>query len=408
MPARTLLADALLVDPEAPAPTRGSLLLDDGRILARLPADAAGPDDAPRVPLDGALLSPGLIDVHHHGELVLRDPEAAMAALRTASASLVRHGVTAFLPTTLAWPGAELVARVERIAAAVAGSGTDGAAWPGAVPLGIHLEGPWIREEAAGAQPRAGIRPYDAAEASALFDRAAGAVLMVTLAPEVAGADALMRELGRRGIAVAIGHTLAAPDQIDMAVAEGARHATHVFNAMGPLHQRGPGVAASILGEDRISCDVIADGAHVHPDWLRVAARAKRERLLLITDRIDLPAAADSQRSPDGIRWGEGGRIHSDGVAWRLADGRLAGSHLALHDAVRNCVRWKVMTRFDALRACTLAPARVLGIEGERGTLRVGARADLVLWSDAGEPLAIWVGGKRVDSARARPSRCLQ
>lgn len=117
---------------------------------------------------------------------------------------------------------------------------------------------------------------------------------------------------------------------------------------------------------------------------------------MLISDRVDRP------QEPEAGAWPGGPGIESDGVAWRLADGRLAGSHLALHDAVSNCVSWRVIaTRHDALRAATLAPARVLGIEAERGTLRPGARADLVLWGQDGAPLVTWVAGRVVHQARA-------
>jgi N-acetylglucosamine-6-phosphate deacetylase len=395
VPERLLLADATLLDPEAAAPARGSLLVEDGRIAARLPARAAGTDAVRRIALAGAALGPGLLDLHHHGELVLRPAHDAATATRAASASMVRHGVTGFLPTTVAWPAPELAERVGALAAAL-GDGS----WPGAEPLGLHLEGPWIRSEAAGAQPEAGIRPCDPAELRALLDRAGGLVRMITFAPEVEGGAGLLAELGRRGIVGALGHTLATAAQIAAAAERGARHVTHLFNAMGPLHQRAPGVAASVLAEERLSCDVIADGAHVHPDWLRVAARVKGEQLLLITDRIERPETGGAEGA-----WPGGSALQSDGTAWRLPDGRLAASHLALHDAVRNCVAWRVMmTRHDALRAATLAPARRLGIEAERGTLRPGARADLVLWSEEGEALATWVGGRLVHRDPAAPS----
>jgi N-acetylglucosamine-6-phosphate deacetylase len=135
----------------------------------------------------------------------------------------------------------------------------------------------------------------------------------------------------------------------------------------------------------------------VHPDWLRTAARAKRERLLLITDRVALPGGARA-----GAAFGAS--IESDGSAWRLPDGRLAASHLHLDEAVRNCERWRVMTRPEAIAACTLRPARVLGLERERGSLRPGARADLVLWSEAGEVLATWVEGRLVHRAAGAPA----
>jgi len=382
MAQRTLLRAALLEDPAAATGAPGALLIEGERIAARWPPEAAPPPGAAVVEVDGSL-APGLIDVHYHGDLVLREPHDALGALRGASASLARHGVTAFLPTTVAWPAAELAGRLAHLVEALAAGD-----WPGAVPLGLHLEGPWIRAEAAGAQPPAGIRAYDAAEGRALFDRAGGAIRMVTLAPELPGARALQEELARRSIAIALGHTLADEPSIDAAVAGGARHVTHLFNAMGALHQRGPGVAGRVLGDDRLSCDVIADGAHVHCDWLRVAARAKGDRLILISDRIEAPDSA-------GMGFGSGS-MHSDGVAWRLADGRLAGSHLWLDDAVRNVVAWRVMDRRDAIRACTLRPARLLGLEAERGTLQPGARADFAVFDRAGHLRATWVGGRPV------------
>jgi len=383
MAQRTLLRATRLEDPAAATGAPGALLVEGERIAARWPTEAAPPSDAAVVDVDGSL-APGLIDVHYHGDLVLRAPDDALGALRAASASLARHGVTAFLPTTVAWPAAELAGRLAHLVEAL-GAGD----WPGAVPVGLHLEGPWIRAEAAGAQPPAGIRPYDPAEGKAIFERAGGAVRMVTLAPELPGARALQEELVRRSIAIALGHTLADAASLAAAVAGGARHVTHLFNAMGPLHQRGPGVAGHVLGDDRLSCDVIADGAHVHCDWLRVAARAKGDRLILISDRIEAPGSAS------GTGFGSGS-MRSDGVAWRLADGRLAGSLLWLDDAVRNVAAWRVMDRHDAIRACTVRPARLLGIEAERGTLRPGARADFAIFDRAGQLRATWIGGRPI------------
>lgn len=383
MSERILLRAPVLEDPCAPDRGPAALLIERGRIAAHLPHGAAAPPDARVVEVEGSV-APGLIDLHYHGDLVLGEPRDALAALHRASASLARHGVTAFLPTTVAWPAAELRERVALLGEALAAG-----SWPGAVPLGLHLEGPWIRAEAAGAQPAAGIRPYDPSEGRELFDRGDGSIRMVTLAPELPGSRALETELAQRSIAIALGHTLADAASIDAAISCGARHATHLFNAMGPLHQRGPGVAGLVLGDDRLSCDLIADGAHVHPDWLRVAARAKGERLLLISDRLEA--------SPGGDPGFGSGSMRSDGVAWRLADGRLAASHLWLDDALRNVVAWRVMNRHDALAACTVRPAKLLGIEAERGTLSVGSRADLTLFDRAGARVATWIAGRPVD-----------
>jgi N-acetylglucosamine-6-phosphate deacetylase len=393
---RIWLHDTVLADPEIPAEVAGSLLIEDGRIAARLGPGEPAPADAQLLSLGGARLAPGFVDVHFHGELAACAIDDAPAALRRASASLARHGVTAFLATTVAWPAAELRSRIERLSNALAET-----QWPGAVPIGIHLEGPWIRPEAAGAQPPDGIRPYDAAEGAAIFDRAGALLRLVTLAPELPGARRLETDLARRGVAIAVGHTLATAHELADSVANGAGHVTHLFNAMGSTRHReaardpqANGFAALVLSEDRIGCDVIADGAHVHPDWLRLVARAKRDGLVLISDRIDLPEAPSATPA-----WLGADRLASDGVAWRLPDGRLAGSLLTLDAAIRNVERWRMMPTLEAIAACTLRPARLIGAERERGTLRVGARADLVALSAHGEVVATWVGGREVHRA---------
>ena len=395
---RTWLHGAVLADPEAPAEVAGSLLIEDGRIAARLGPDHPAPAGAVAIPLGGARLAPGFVDVHFHGELAACEVDDAAGALRRASASLARHGVTAFLATTVAWPAPELRSRIERLALALAEG-----AWPGAVPIGLHLEGPWIRPEAAGAQPPDGIRPYDPREGAAIFDRVGSFLRLVTLAPELPGARRLEADLARRGVAIAVGHTLASGEDLHASVANGACHATHLFNAMGSTrhrdaasHPHADGFAGLVLADDRLGCDVIADGAHVHRDWLRLAARTKRERLALISDRLDLPETAAAAPA-----WLGAERLRSDGVAWRLPDGRLAGSLLTLDAAIRNVERWRVMSAPEAIAACTLRPARLIGAERERGTLRVGARADLVAVSAAGEVIATWVGGREVFRAGA-------
>jgi N-acetylglucosamine-6-phosphate deacetylase len=396
---RIWLHDAFLADPEAPAEVAGSLLIEDGRIAARIGPGDPAPADADAISLAGARLAPGFVDVHFHGELAACPVDDAASVLRRASALLARHGVTAFLATTVAWPASELRLRIERLAAALAET-----SWPGAVPIGIHLEGPWIRPEAAGAQPPDGIRPYDPAEGAAIFDRAGSAMRLVTLAPELPGARRLEADLARRGVAIAVGHTLANDADLRASVANGACHATHLFNAMGSQRHRAAtsdphadGFAGLVLEEERIGCDVIADGAHVHPDWLCLAVRAKRDRLMLISDRIDIPETASSTPA-----WLGAERLTSDGVAWRLPDGRLAGSLLTLDAAIRNVDSWRVMSSHEAIAACTLRPARLIGAERERGTLRVGARADLVALSEAGEVAATWVGGREVFRAKPR------
>jgi N-acetylglucosamine-6-phosphate deacetylase len=379
-----LLSNCVLLDPELDDAQPGRLLLEDGRIAARLAAGEPDPERARPVDMGGMAVAPGLLDLHFHGATVFSPPDDALAELRHDAVVSARHGTTAFLATTVCGPPAELAHRVTSLVRAVASPPGDGA-----IPLGIHLEGPWIAPGAVGAQPPEGIRQFDPDEGAALFARGEGLIRMVTLAPERDGADRLLDELARRGIVAAIGHSLAAAEDVEAAVGRGARHVTHLFNAMGPVHHRAPGVAGAALADDRLSCDLICDGVHVDPRLVRVASRAKGAGLVLITDRID-PAAADGGRA-------FGGRpiLEKDG-ALRLADGRLAGSCLTLERALANARAFAAMTRTEALAACTLRPARLLGIEAERGTLRVGARADLVVLDAEDRVVETWIGGRRV------------
>jgi len=396
-----LAISGALLDPEdepGAVPEAGTLLVEDGRIVERLrPASGAsgapGPDWRP-VAREGLVIAPGFLDLHFHGEGVAVPPEAFAGALARAARRLLREGTTGFLATTVTRSPDGLAEDVEAWSAGVADAPSDGAAC-----LGLHLEGPWISPEAPGALPPAAIRPFDAADAAAL-DRAGGLLRMVTLAPERPGSDALLAELAARGVLAALGHTRASPAAIDAGVARGLRHVTHLFNAMGPFHHREPGVPGSVLADDRLSCDLVCDGHHVHPAVVRVAARALRERLVLITDRVDLPDPAGG--AGGGSETALGPLVAgADGEPWRRPDGKLAGSRLSLDRAVRNVRAFADLGLCEAVAACTLRPARLLGMERERGTLRPGARADLVVLDAAGGVVETWLAGRRVASAGA-------
>lgn len=375
---RVALVNALLLDPEASEAKPGGLLLDGERIASHLGPGERVPESARCVDLGGQALAPGFLDIHYHGALVFGPVRGAGAALASTAHELLASGVTGFLPTTVAWPQAELAQRVGALAEACAAS------VGGATALGLHLEGPWIAPAAAGAQPAAGIRDFTASEGIDLFERGQGLLRMVTFAPELPGTAALLAELGRRGIVAALGHSVATSEQAEAAVERGAQHVTHLWNAMSGIHHRAPGLAGVALADDRLSSDVICDGVHVHPTAVRLAARVKQERLLLITDRV----AAGSD-------FGSGDLV-DDGTALRLADGRLAGSRLTLDRAVANAVAFGAMSRLEAIAAATLRPARLLGLEGERGTLRSGARADLAVLDADGAVTETWLGGRSV------------
>ncbi len=383
--------NAELLDPEREAPERASLVVRDGRIVECLGADTPSPGDAQRIDLKGLSLAPGFIDLHFHGELVFARGDRFSELLARAGRARLAEGTTAFLATTVAWPGEKLAHFVSRLAREIAEPRGEGA-----LPIGIHLEGPWINPAAAGAQPSEAIRECRRDEVLDVLARGEGNIRLVTLAPEVAGSRVLLESLARAGVVAALGHSLAQREEIDVAVGEGLRHVTHLFNAMGGVHQREPGVAGHALADDRLSCDLICDGVHVHPDLVVTASRAKGNQLALITDRVELP-------SEEAGGFGSGS-LRDDGVAIRLPDGRLAGSALSLDRALRNAIRFGAMTRLEAVKACTLRPARVLGMEAERGTLRPGARADFAVLDPDGQVVQTWVDGRCVYGAAERSS----
>jgi N-acetylglucosamine-6-phosphate deacetylase len=220
---------------------------------------------------------------------------------------------------------------------------------------------------------------------------------MLTLAPELPGALAAVEHFAAAGCVVALGHSAAMTQQIDAAVERGMTHVTHLFNAMTQLHHRELGTAGCALTDDRLGCDLICDGVHVHPRMIALAARAKGEQLCLITDRVEPPSGADSDFGA--------GPVRSDGTALRLADGRLAGSELELDRAVANFRRFTGASLLEAVAAVSLRPARVLGVEHECGTLRVGARADFAVLTGEGEVLETWIGGRRVFERAAQGSQ---
>lgn len=411
---RTLLDNAKLLDPEKPEapPSPSAVWIEDGRIqrieatgdFSPKPCEKLMDCNFERVDLGGAYLAPGFIDLHYHGSLIFAAARDLDTNLRRSSMRRVREGTTAFLPTTVASTTSRLEEIFDALAPAFQSAAKNSDAstsWPGAVPLGLHLEGPWINEAAAGAQPRSAIRAYDAAQGHALFSQGENLIRMVTLAPEISGADDLLRELAARSIVAALGHSQATAEQAEAAIELGARHVTHLFNAMKPLHHRDPGLLGVALSDSSLSVDLICDGVHLDPRIARLAAAAKREKLVLITDRIELPAGAlgeqgESAHASQAIESCGFSDLYDDGRALRLRDGRLAGSSLGMDCAFRNAQTFGALTLGEAVAACTYHPARVLEMESERGTFRVGARADLVVLDAKGTVLQTWIAGKRV------------
>jgi N-acetylglucosamine-6-phosphate deacetylase len=333
----------------------------------------------PVVDVPGHWVLPGFVDMHVHGGGGMSFTEGPAQDARGAAEFHLRHGSTSIIASLVTAPLATLECR----AAMLAGLAAAG------IIAGIHLEGPFLAPVRCGAQDPKYMLAPDVAAFERLRAAAAGHLKVITIAPELPGAAAVIEMAARAGVTVAVGHTDATADVTSAAVDAGATHATHLFNGMRPLHHREPGAAGALLCRDEVSCEVIADGVHLDDTTIRLAARAAGPgRLVLITDAM---AAAGM---PDGsYRLGSMRVSVTRGVARLAADpagraatdqpgadhpGAIAGS-TATMDAVFRRAITAGLTVPEAVAASSTTPARVLGIDDRLGSLCPGLEANLVV-----------------------------
>jgi N-acetylglucosamine-6-phosphate deacetylase len=325
------------------------------------------PRGAPVVETEG-VLAPGFVDLQVNGTGAVDFGSSAPERWCEALEAMARHGVTACLPTLVSRPLDAYGAPLEVAARAVSDPPPQAA-----VPLGVHLEGPFLGGRPGAHDPDA-LRPADPAWLARVLDDHGALVRVVTLAPEADPGLAATRLLAGRGVVVAVGHTDASYDEVRAAAAAGARMATHLFNAMAPLHHREPGPVAAAL--ECLVPSVIADLVHVHPAVLRLVARAAA-RVVLVTDQV------------------AGTGLAGDGRVHRRPDGTLAGSATPMDVAVLHLVEIGLSLAAAVDMAAT-APADLLG-DRERGRLEPGRRADVVvLERRTGALEAVFAGGARV------------
>lgn len=361
-----VLAAAGVCPPGPPRP--GWVAIDDG-VIAEVGSGAA-PVGA--IDLGSVVLAPGFVDLQVNGIGDVDFGSTDAGGWRRAGTAQLDEGVTAYCPTLATRELDEYRPALERVRAARVD------AQDRRLPaiLGVHLEGPFLGG-APGAHPVELLRTADSEWLREMLDAFSDLVTLVTLAPEADPDLAATRLLHARGIRVALGHSTATYAQALAAVDAGARLVTHLFNGMGPLHHREPGLAGAALDDDRLTPTLIADLVHVHPAALRLAIGSK-PNVALVTDRV----------SRAGVR------VTDDGAA-RLTDGTLAGSTLSMDRAVRNIAGLGIPVERAVEMAATI-PAEALG-RTDRGRLVPGARADLVaLDPDSLAVRAVWLSGELV------------
>lgn len=354
---------------------RGTVLVENGRI-EKVSRDALDADQIVEMP--GSYLVPGFVDLQVNGAFgvdVVDHPDR----LDDLSAALPRTGVTSYLPTLVTLP----LHRYPRIIGEL--SSQQG---PGAEPLGVHLEGPFINPEKRGAHPAEAVIPPDPKTFGELLGT--GRVAMATLAPELPGVHRLLEISAGRGVAVSLGHSAASFEEAWEALERGAPSVTHLFNAMSPLHHRDPGLPGAALAHPGPRCSLVADGRHVHPEMVRLAFdRLGPDRVYLVTDAM----------SAAGMGSGEfelaGRKVTVQEGTPRLDDGTLAGSVLTMDEAVRNVMSFTGCTLPEAVRMASVTPSTLLGAE-RKGRLARGFDADVVALSASLEVEAAWAGGELV------------
>jgi N-acetylglucosamine-6-phosphate deacetylase len=354
---RLLLKNANVVLPDREVQT--SVLIEDGRIAS---LDASEGDE--ELDLAGTTLLPGFIDVHIHGAAGIDVMDTTAAGLLQVSEYLASQGVTSWVPT--------FVPASDEVYASAIGVISEAMEGPGARVLGVHYEGPFVNTAQCGALHTEYFKTYSAPADLDSLPLPSTGVRMITMAPEVAGGVELVRELKKRGWVISIGHTRADLKVLDDACAAGARHMTHFMNAMAPLHHRKPGPIAWGLSRDDVTVDVIADGIHLDPFMLRLLLKIKGvSGISLISDAI----AAAGKGDGDYSIWGETITVRNGRTA--NASGNIAGSVISMLDAVR-LLHSLGVSYVDLARIASLNPARLLGIDGDCGSIEVGKRADLV------------------------------
>src|SRR5436309_776978 len=310
--------------------------------------------------------------------------EGTYESLNVMSRTLSRHGTTSFLATTVSSPPDVLTAAIEKLGALIPTS------FDGAQPIGIHLEGPFISTAKRGTHRAANVIAPDAGLLEKWIRAANKTLRLVTLAPELPGADELVPLAREQGVSLAMGHSNATFEQARSAVERGFSYAVHTFNAMRAFSHRGSGIVGEVLADDRIFAEIIPDGVHVDPAVVRLFGRAKgKERVLLVSDAISATGM------PDGRYVLGGDTVEVVNGVCRDGEGRLAGSTLTQEIALQNFAEWTAWSIEDALLGLTLNPARALRLE-KKGVLDAGADADVVLMDHSFRVMKTYVKGKLV------------
>lgn len=364
-----------------------SILVIDGKFADTFSSDKnfAG---ATTLDFEGLDILPGFIDVHNHGAVGIDVNEADAEGLLEIGRFLARHGVTAWMPTLVPDSDANyrrVISEIERLMLLQKDQNA-------AQAVGVHYEGVFANEKMCGALRPEYFKSFTGTEVRELPTLRHG-VHMTTFAPEIGGGVPLAYRLVEEGWVASIGHTRADIDTLDKAYEAGARHITHFYNAMTGLHHRDVGVVGWALTNRHVTFDIIADGIHSNPKMLDFACRTKTpEKVALISDSVAPTGLGDGEFE----LWGE--TVTVENGRTRNERGSIAGSVITMLDAVNN-MRDLGFSNSDVALMASRNPARLLGLESERGSIEIGKRADFTALDSDGNVALTMIGGRVVFDA---------
>ncbi len=359
----------------------GTVLLGEGSIADVSPDDSLVAEADEVHDHSESLILPGFVDLQVNGAFGV-DVASESERLPELSEALLSTGTTSYLPTVISSPEGLYEEALPEIGAA--GTPTE----PGAEVLGVHLEGPFISVEKRGAHAAAHVARPDTELLARLLDL--GPVRMITLAPELEGADRLAVLAANRGVVVSAGHSDVAFEPAYDALDGQVAGVTHLFNGMSAMHHREPGLPGAAFAHPRAVCGLVADGLHVHPEMVGLAFRMLGpDRLCLVTDAI---AAAGME---DGEYRLATRTVYTDGSVPRLGSGAIAGSVLTMREAFMNILAFTGCTVAEAARMTSTSPAKLIGEGRRKGRLVPGYDADVTVLTPDLSVEAVWRGGKR-------------
>jgi N-acetylglucosamine-6-phosphate deacetylase len=383
--ARQLLRGNEIVEYPVVTVIDGHIASIHGHDSSEAASSAAGGDTVYQFP--EALLVPSFLNIHVHGSAGFDVMEGTPEAMLAVGTSLAGHGVGAYYPTTVTSSTEETLRALDLIATAIEGTADQ----ESAVPLGIHLEGPFLSVAKRGVHPAAKLVP----PSLALFDRfwqaARGHMRILTIAPELPGAEELIQHAHGLGVVCSMGHSDGTMAEAASGYEAGALSATHTFNAMRSLDHRNPGICAYVLDNPSLFAEIICDGIHVDPAMVRLFYKAKGpEKTILITDGMAATGMPDGHYKLGDLDVDvDHGKCTSSG-----APGVLAGSVLTMDKAVRNFSAFTGAGLAETAQLAARNPATLMGIDQQWGRLETGREANFVALSADGQLLQSFRAGR--------------